>query len=415
MTTRGDIIGDAVSEALSSVDVSTGTPEERKQRIWRAICNAFEPYFEPAWIDIFVNPTLTPVYISGNTPYPMETVAWQLAEETQVPEAIWLKTGPGVFDWSRLWPGPTGPPGATGPMGGAITIAYTFSTLTTDGDPGDGYLRLDNSAQSASTVIRADLKDSGGTDWSGVLSTLADSTNLLKGHIRLVKASDTTKWLLFSVSAVASPEGYRNITVANVGSSGANPFSNGDAIVLLFTRAGDRGTTGTQGPTAVYVSFGLAKAISGGNPVGFCLGNDNTQANGLPSYATNGMQNEKTIFPWIAPVAGTITAITFTLEGAAISQGGPVASPYMKIQFCKSGYNTVTLLGTINVALNAAKTGVNNTTTGKNYWQTASVTGLQLAVSQGDAIGVLFVPQGGDNSKINAILNLFATLVFTPA
>ncbi len=52
-----------------------------------------------------------------------------------------------------------------------------------------------------------------------MLATFADSTNTIKGHVRLFNTTDPTKWLLFSVSAVASPSGYKNITVANVGSS----------------------------------------------------------------------------------------------------------------------------------------------------------------------------------------------------
>src|SRR5439155_17714716 len=129
------------------------------------------------------------------------------------------------------------------------SIGYTFSTTTTDADPGSGNLRLSNATQNASTVIRASNTDSGSTSWASVLATFADSTNTVKGHIRLFKTTDSTKWLVFTVSAVASPTGYKNITVANVGSSAASPFANGDAITLTFERAGDVGATGPTGPT----------------------------------------------------------------------------------------------------------------------------------------------------------------------
>ena len=44
MSTRGDRMGDRVSDALNSppLDVTTGTLDARKHRIWRAICNALE-------------------------------------------------------------------------------------------------------------------------------------------------------------------------------------------------------------------------------------------------------------------------------------------------------------------------------------------------------------------------------------
>src|SRR6266550_5662541 len=95
--------------------------------------------------------------------------------------------------------------------GGPVTITYTFSTTTTDSDPGSGNLRLDQSTQNIATTIRAENLDSGGTSWSAVLATFADSTNTVKGYIRLYKISDLTKWLVFTVSAVASPSGYKNI------------------------------------------------------------------------------------------------------------------------------------------------------------------------------------------------------------
>lgn len=134
--------------------------------------------------------------------------------------------------------------------GSAIGIPYTFSTTTTDADPGDGILRLDNATQNAATTIRADLLGSDGATWTDVLATFDDSTSTVKGHILLQKLADASKWLLFSVSALASPSGYKNITVANVAGSATSPFTNGDEIVLKFNRTGDKGDTGDTGPAA---------------------------------------------------------------------------------------------------------------------------------------------------------------------
>lgn len=127
---------------------------------------------------------------------------------------------------------------------GGIVIPYTFDTTTTDADPGAGKLRLSNATQLSATVIRADLSDNRGTDWTAVLGTFAASTNAVKGLITLSKQFDMTKYIMFSVSAVASPTGYKNITVTEVGASGANPFTNGDLLFLSFARAGDAGTAG---------------------------------------------------------------------------------------------------------------------------------------------------------------------------
>ncbi len=128
--------------------------------------------------------------------------------------------------------------------GNAIAIAYTFSTTTTDSDPGAGKLRLDNATQNLSTTIRADLLDAAGATWTTVLDTFDDSTSTNKGQLRISKVGDATKWLTFDLTAAASPSGYRNFTAAVTGSSAASPFANNDAVVLAFTRTGDRGAAG---------------------------------------------------------------------------------------------------------------------------------------------------------------------------
>lgn len=162
--------------------------------------------------------------------------------------------------------GPTGGTGSTGPMGGsAISIRYLFSTTTTDSDPGNGNLRLDNATQLSATTIRADLLDTFSTDWTTALDALDDSTSSIKGFIRLVKESDNSKWILFSVGSVAAPSGYRNITVTEVDGSGVNPFSNGDAITLVFMRNGDKGDTGATGATGS--SGGLGSTGLPGGPI----------------------------------------------------------------------------------------------------------------------------------------------------
>lgn len=131
--------------------------------------------------------------------------------------------------------------------GSAIAIPYTFSTTTTDSDPGAGYLRLNQATQNTATVIRTDLSGSNGSDYTNFLELVDDSTSSIKGYILLQKVNDSSKFLLFSVSSLASPSGYRNITVVNVASSAASPFSNGDSIVFKFTPNGDKGATGTSG------------------------------------------------------------------------------------------------------------------------------------------------------------------------
>lgn len=158
--------------------------------------------------------------------------------------------------------GSNGTNGTDGAPGGGVAIPYTFSTTTTNSDPGNGVLRLDNATQNASTTIRADLLDNDGNTVTAVLDSLDDSTNTVKGHIRLYKKSDPTKWLLFTVSAVDSSSGYRNITVALVASSAANPFSASDVLILAFTRAGDMGFGQASGVNAFFDGGGTTLSSS---------------------------------------------------------------------------------------------------------------------------------------------------------
>jgi hypothetical protein len=248
-------------------------------------------------------------------------------------------TDPILLTFSRTGdqgaPGLTGNPGQDGQdgrHGGALTIEYTFSTTTTDSDPGNGNLRLNQATQNTSTVIRADLLDRNGTTWTSALDTFDDSTSAIKGYLRLVRADDQSKWLLFSVSSLASPSGYKNITVANVASSENNPFVNGDTVLLTFTRTGDKGDAGTTDNSVVDIYLntgthtwtkragatrvtGILVAGGGGGGSGR-KGANSTDRNG----GTGGAGGGATLFDLAAASVGsteTVTVGTGGIGGAA--------------------------------------------------------------------------------------------------
>ncbi len=142
--------------------------------------------------------------------------------------------------------GATGATGATGAQSGAVAIGYTFSTTTTDADPGAGALRLNNATQSSASEIFVDLLDNLGSDWTDALDDMDASTNTNRGYLRLVQISDATKWLLFRLTGVQTVSGYRKLDVTLVDSSAASPFANGAGLMLHFTPAGDAGSTTTD-------------------------------------------------------------------------------------------------------------------------------------------------------------------------
>jgi hypothetical protein len=129
--------------------------------------------------------------------------------------------------------------------GTATALAYTFDATTADADPGPGFFRLSASPQNTSTTLRLDLLGADGSSYGSLIDTFALSTSAVKGQLRLVKAADPSKWLVFNVTAVASPTGYKNVNISNTASSAASPFVAGDSVLMLFTRTGDLGGPGT--------------------------------------------------------------------------------------------------------------------------------------------------------------------------
>lgn len=127
--------------------------------------------------------------------------------------------------------------------GGAYSFPYIFDSSTADSDPGVGKLRLGSTTQNAATVMRLDLQAVGGADMTNVLADLRAATSAVKGSVRVVKMTDPSKWLIFDVTAVALPTGYRNLTMTWRATGGglASPFANGDALLVCIERNGDKG------------------------------------------------------------------------------------------------------------------------------------------------------------------------------
>jgi hypothetical protein len=89
--------------------------------------------------------------------------------------------------------------------------------------------------------------DQAGTDWTAIIDTLDDSTSTPKGMVRVFERATPANWIVFSLSAIVSHTGYRELTVAMVGSSSASPFAAADEIALSFDRTGNAGTAGSGG------------------------------------------------------------------------------------------------------------------------------------------------------------------------
>jgi hypothetical protein len=170
--------------------------------------------------------------------------------------------------------GVQGDTGERGVIGGPIALPFVFSILTGDADPGNGNLRLDNATQELATTLRVDMLTSAGVNIGALLNSL-DTLGLgtVKAIGSLVLASSPeTNWLIFTITAQASPTGYRNLTISILDSSSANPFVDADAVVLSWIPVekgdqGDTGATGAQGesfsPDFTVATIALRDAYDG--------------------------------------------------------------------------------------------------------------------------------------------------------
>lgn len=182
--------------------------------------------------------------------------------------------GVAVQDAGTLIVPGTNPGSGAGDAEGAVALRYTFSTTTADADPGAGKLRLSNTTQSLSVTVRADLLDANGADVTTALDIIGDQTGTTKGYLRIQNSRDPTRWLLFDATALASPAGYRNITVsvrAGSPSGVTSPFANGDPLTLVFVPS----TVGISGAAFATPAIVLGTAAAAGS-AGTVIRSDST-------------------------------------------------------------------------------------------------------------------------------------------
>lgn len=135
--------------------------------------------------------------------------------------------------------------------GGGDGFRFTYSTTTTDADPGAGTFRGNNATLNLVTTLYVDLAEYGATDVTAWLDSLDDAGAAILGRLRLQSISDATKWIIFNLTGWTTATGYRKLTVAYVAGPGGLTTTAGDTF-LSFDRgmgSGDFGSTniGTTG------------------------------------------------------------------------------------------------------------------------------------------------------------------------
>lgn len=159
----------------------------------------------------------------------------------------------------------------------AGALSYTFSTTTTDADPGSGFLRLDNATASSATGIYASDNEINAVDVSAYLLSWDDGTSTVEGQIILRSVESAGVFHIYNLTAVTDNSGYVDLTVTHV--AGAGSFTNGESVLMAFIRTGDKGDTGATGP---------AGGIAGGTLTGDISGDDTYTITNLDEPAGRG-------------------------------------------------------------------------------------------------------------------------------
>jgi hypothetical protein len=126
------------------------------------------------------------------------------------------------------------------------SLQYTFSTTTTDSDPGSGNVRLNNATQNAATEIYIDDEDSDGTNVSGVIALLAGGNNpsSVLGYVTIRKEFAPENFITMKITTLTSASGYTKLVGTVEASSGASPFSDADNLYFSIDVSGDKGDPG---------------------------------------------------------------------------------------------------------------------------------------------------------------------------
>lgn len=159
-------------------------------------------------------------------------------------------------------------------------VPYTFSTTTTNADPGNGVIRYNNATIGSVTNIYIDNLNSLGTTQTAWYATWDDTTSSPRGQITITHSGGTN---VFNVSgAVTANTGYYTIPVTFV--SGTLP-TNASSLTLSFTHSAAVGTSTGGTPTATTI--GTTQPAAGNLVIGL-LGSE-TDANATrDSDTTNG-------------------------------------------------------------------------------------------------------------------------------
>ena len=146
--------------------------------------------------------------------------------------------------------GSTGSTGATGASGTNSQLAMTWSSSTSDADPGAGKIAFNHATLSSVSILYVDDADDASADITSYVQSWDDVSNAeARGIVTVTKEGTPSTYATFKVSgAVTDASGYTKVPVTHVVSSGS--FSNTDGVGVHFSYSGADGAgTSLSGST----------------------------------------------------------------------------------------------------------------------------------------------------------------------
>lgn len=237
-----------------------------------------------------------------------------------------------VTDWVVALSSKRGLQGLTG-------LSYAFSTTTTAGDPGAGLFRANNATISSATALYVDYTDAFGRDVSAILATFDDSTSTVKGQILIRSQVDLSQEALFNVTGVTDSTGYYTIAVTYVGPATSPTWSASMALMLDFSRVGDKGEPFNTGQAFTFDTSTTA-SDPGAGKIRF---NNGTLSSATAAYVDVLDANSADVSGWLAGLSASTGTVKGTLRIQSLTTPTKFAEFNLTAATNSTGYYTLAL------------------------------------------------------------------------